>query len=98
MWIVSQNYKQIEKAILRKDYVSLNHRLAAFIASYFDIIFAINDMLHPREKRLIKYIKNNCKILPKNFEENLSMLLQQPNDKTLEILDEIILECKKIKQ
>ncbi len=91
-------YEQIEKAILRKDYVSVNHRLAAFIASYFDIIFAINDMLHPGEKRLIKYIKDNCKILPNNFEENLLSLLLQPNDKTLEILDEIILECRKIKQ
>lgn len=87
-------YEQIEKAILRKDYVSVNHRLAAFIASYFDIIFAINDMLHPGEKKLIKYVKDNCKILPENFEENLLRLLEQPNDKTLEILDEIILQLK----
>ena len=83
-------YEQIEKAIKRNDIVSINHRIAAFLASYFDIIFAINGLLHPGEKRLIQYAKNNCKVLPKNFEENITKLLIQPNDNMLVILNDII--------
>lgn len=65
---------QIEKAIKREDIVSMNHRTTAFMESYFDIIFALNEMTHPGEKRLISLCKQNCRILPNNFEENLSNL------------------------
>ena len=84
-------YEQIEKAIKRNDIVSVNHRIPAFLASYFDIIFAINKLLHPGEKRLIKYAKDNCKILPKDFEENIEKLLAQSNSEVLKTLD-IMLE------
>lgn len=89
-------YEQIQKAIKRNDIISINHRISAFIASYFDIIFALNETLHPGEKRLINFAKKNCNSLPKNFEENLLKLLSRPNNKTIEILDEIILELKNI--
>lgn len=42
-------------AIVRQDPVSLNHRIAAWLASYFDILFAINGQFHPGEKRLLTY-------------------------------------------
>lgn len=87
-------YEQIQKAILRNDIVSINHRISAFVASYFDIIFALNEQLHPGEKKLIQFAKNNCKILPKNFEENLYKLFEQPNIATLEILDCIVKELE----
>ena len=87
-------YNQIEKAIKRNDINSINHRISAFIASYFDIIFALNEQLHPGEKRLISFVKNNCKIIPNNFEENLEKLFTQPNKDTLMILDDIIRELK----
>ena len=45
--------KQIIKAFDRGDFVSVNHRIAAFIESSFDIIFAINELTHPGEKRMI---------------------------------------------
>lgn len=83
-------YEQIEKAIQRNDIISINHRISAFLASYFDVIFAINELLHPGEKRLIWYAKENCKILPKDFEENINKLLVQPNKNTLIILNTII--------
>ena len=66
--------KQIKKAISRKDFVSINHRITEFLASYFDLLFAINEITHPGEKRLIKLCKKQCKILPENFEENLNSL------------------------
>lgn len=83
-------YEQIEKAIKRNDIVSINHRISAWLASYFDIIFAINELLHPGEKRLIKYAKDNCKYLPNDFEENINRLMIQPNENTLIILDDMI--------
>ena len=87
-------YEQIEKAVLRNDIVSINHRISAFLASYFDIIFAINELLHPGEKRLIQYAINNCKILPKDFEENIRKLLELPNSEKLFALNLIIKELR----
>ena len=49
--------------------------MAAFIESYFDIIFAVNELTHPGEKRMISYAKEHAKILPKDFEENMNELL-----------------------
>ena len=89
-------YEQIEKAIKRSDIVSINHRISAFLASYFDVIFAVNSLLHPGEKRLIKFALNNCKQLPENFEKNIELLLNQPNSDTLKILNSMIDELRKI--
>lgn len=89
-------YEQIKKAVKREDLVSVNHRIAAFLASYFDIIFAVNELLHPGEKRLVSYCKKHCSILPKDFEQNIDRLLIQPNSDTLKILDEIIINLKSI--
>ena len=68
--------KQIAKTVARKDFVSVNHRVAAFLESYFDIIFALNEKTHPGEKRLVELAKKQCKILPNNFEENLDELFK----------------------
>lgn len=67
---------QIKKAAARKDLVSVNHRTAAFLESYFDIIFALNKLTHPGEKRMVSYAKKQAKLLPANFEENLDRLFQ----------------------
>lgn len=88
-------YEQIEKALKRNDVVSVNHRISAFLASYFDVIFAINELLHPGEKRLIQYAKDNCNILPKNFENDVKDLLQ-PNNATLNILCKMVENLKNV--
>lgn len=49
---------QIVLAIKRRDIVSVNHRLAAFLASYFDVLFALNQELVPGEKRLLRSASN----------------------------------------
>lgn len=65
---------QIAKAVDRGDQVSINHRVAEFLASYFDIIFALNERTHPGEKRLIELCEKYCKTLPANFRANLERL------------------------
>lgn len=64
---ISSYKNQLQKAIDRNDIISINHRLAAFMASYFDIIFAINKQPHPGEKRLLEIASKGCSIKPKNF-------------------------------
>lgn len=67
---------QIKKAAMRGDMVSVNHRTAAFLESYFDIIFAWNKLTHPGEKRMVRYAKEQAGVLPADFEENLNCLFQ----------------------
>ena len=91
--------KQIEKALNRFDFISVNHRLAAFIESYFDIIFAVNEITHPGEKRMIFYALKECKILPKDFKRNLDLLLSNTfidKEIFLDTLQRIIKELQAI--
>lgn len=90
---------QIKKACSRLDRVSIVHRTAAFLESYFDVIFALNRLTHPGEKRLISLCKKNCTVLPENFEENLNRLFYDMSANTDNIsgdIDLIIEELKKI--
>ena len=92
-------YLQIKKAIKRNDLVSINHRVSAFLESYFDIVLAVNELTHPGEKRLISLCKQNCKILLNNFEDNLNELFKNmfhDANKTIKVLELIIIEIKKI--
>lgn len=65
---------QIAKAAGRGDLVSVSHRTAAFLESYFDILFALNRQTHPGEKRLVQLCRERCSLLPERFEENLERL------------------------
>jgi predicted nucleotidyltransferase len=64
---ISSYVHQIELAIAREDLVSVHHRVTASLASYFDILFAVNEQLHPGEKRLIERASALCRMLPGNF-------------------------------
>ncbi len=50
------------------------YQIAAFMESYFDILFAVNGQTHPGEKRLIQRCKACCDTLPEDFEENINRL------------------------
>ena len=89
-------YNQLQKAVARRDYNSVNHRCAAFLESYFDIIFAKNELLHPGEKRLVEYAKANCKLLPKDFEKNVNDLVVAPINVKTKIAIEMIENLREI--
>ncbi len=65
-------FDQLKSAVIRNDFVSVNHRTSAFLASYFDVLFAKNKILNPGEKKLVDYALKNCKILPENFEKDVN--------------------------
>lgn len=65
---------QIQKAENRGDLVSVNHRVTEFLAGYFDILFALNEMTHPGEKRMQDICTKECTILPQYFDSNLNRL------------------------
>ena len=91
---------QIEKAEKRADFVSVNHRVTEFLAGYFDIIFALNEMTHPGEKRMQSICSKECRILPEHFDENLNRLFNtmfRGNVSPIikDMVDEIKAVCKK---
>lgn len=61
--------EQIIKAYKRKDMISVNHRITEYLASYFDLVFAANEVLHPGEKRMLTIAIDRCKCLPDNIED-----------------------------
>lgn len=89
---------QILKAVKRGDIVSVNHRTSAFMESYFDVLFALNEQTHPGEKRLISLCKK-LSVLPADFEENINKLFTDLFTNYDEIkgdLETILSELKKI--
>lgn len=73
---VSSSYlQQIWLALQRGDVVSLNHRVAALLASYFDVLFALNRQPHPGEKRLIQYAEMLCEQRPPDLREQIERLV-----------------------
>ena len=89
-------YEQTEKAVKRGDDNSVNHRISAYMASYFDVLFAKNKLLHPGEKRLVSYALNNCKILPDNFENDIKKLFTVSNPNKLITLNTMTENLRKI--
>ena len=88
---------QIKKAENRGDLVSINHRVTEFLASYFDIIFALNEMPHPGEKRMQSICSKECKILPENFDENLNKLFKGMfREKIAPVISDMVNEIRKI--
>jgi hypothetical protein len=72
---MSSYIHQMELAIRRGDPVSLNHRVTALLASYFDIVFAVNREPHPGEKRLLQFVPKLCAKVPLDFSRGIEELL-----------------------
>ena len=88
---------QIKKSENRGDLVSVNHRVTEFLATYFDIIFALNEMTHPGEKRMQSICSAECKILPNNFDENLNRLFAGMFRENISgVINDIVCELRKL--
>jgi hypothetical protein len=74
--LLSAYLHQLEKAVQRNDLISVNHRIAALLASYFDILFAVNRLPHPGEKRLLEIAEKRCEKLPAGMREQIESLLR----------------------
>lgn len=72
---MSSYLAQLEKAVARGDGVSVQHRVTALLASCFDILFAVNRLPHPGEKRLLHVALTQWAILPDDFEGRVNALL-----------------------
>jgi hypothetical protein len=66
---------QAEVASGRGDRVAVNHRVAALLASFFDVLFALNRQTHPGEKRLLPAVRS-CPIVPHRLEAQVERLLR----------------------
>ncbi len=81
---------QIASALRRGDRVSVNHRIAAMLASYFEIVFAVNLQTHPGEKRLVEMAESLCEKRPPHLREQVNALLTAPDDGVLAALSALI--------
>lgn len=85
---ISSYSHQLKLAVHRQDKISIVHRTSALLASYFDIIFAINSIPHPGEKRILKQVLQLCDKVPQKMEEQIENImdsLASPSN----LLDEI---------
>lgn len=89
-------YDQLESAVMRNDFVSVNHRISAFLASYFDIIFALNRVLNPGEKKLVEFAIKNCKILPKDFEKDVNYFCTSGVEAKMKTAESLVENLRKI--
>lgn len=80
---------QIKKALDREDLISVNHRVAGLLASYFEVIYAVNRVLNPGEKKILPFIEKTCQKIPVGMAEQVERVLRKTASINFELLDEI---------
>ena len=78
---------QLEAVVSRGDLVAVNHRVAAFLASYFDVLFAINRLPHPGEKRMMVFAEKRCTTIPADMRTNVTALIASVSRCDTSLLD-----------
>ena len=84
--------------LLQMDAVAALDKLAAE-GKKFDIIFALNEMTHPGEKRMQTICSKECNTLPDNFDANLDRLFDGMFRENISgVIHDMVDEIKKITQ
>jgi len=65
-------------------------------SSDLDIIFALNRVLNPGEKKLVEFAIKNCKILPKDFEKDVNFLCTCDTEFKIKTADKLVENLRKI--
>lgn len=89
---------QIERALGRDDMISVNHRISAFLESYFDIIFAFNELPHYGEKKILQVLKQKAKVIPENMFTDIPVLIQLGAPPNTNLLDHLNLVVDRLDQ
>lgn len=81
-------FDQIVKARKRNDVVAINHRLTEYLSLFFDTLFAINQVNHPGEKRMLE-LSEHLWIKPKGMKQTIERVLkeQASNESLIELED-----------
>lgn len=67
---------QAATAASRGDGVAAHNAVSKWLASYFDMLFAANRVLHPGEKRLTDFVERECEVLPHRFLTDVDELIR----------------------
>lgn len=88
---------RINRAMWRGDMVDITQWTGRFLDSYFDVLFALNEKLHPGESRQVQVCLEECRLLPDNFELNLKVLCQNMcrGPAAISIVNAIVTELEK---
>jgi len=78
---------QLERASARGDRVAANHRAGAFLASFFDVLFALNRLPHPGEKRLVAIAEARCPKRPPGLDETIAAFLSGGAGRAGDLID-----------
>ena len=73
---LSSYLAQIARAVGRGDSVSVQHRVTALLASYFDVLFAVNALPHPGEKHLLQFAVRHCAKAPPGMAAQLHAVIE----------------------
>lgn len=87
---MSSYSNQIALAMERDDVISVHHRVAALLASYFDILFALNRMPHPGEKRQLQWVEERCRMRPPELKLRILGVLEGAYSEMFGPLDELL--------
>ncbi len=91
--VIPAYLRQVEKAVKRGDLASVNHRVSALLASYFDVLFACNRVPNPGEKRLLEQAARLCPSLPVDMAVEVTAVLQsagQPGSAVVANLNQLL--------
>lgn len=74
--IVPSYRQNVEKSLPRGDLVFINNEVMWMLASYFDVLFAVNWVAHPGAKRLLDHAARLCPRRPEALERDVRDVLR----------------------